>query len=572
MSFVLWHSIRIEEAEGRTGGLLGAVASFAGLGLPLTVTNDVYRGGLVLDAEVTVTMAEGATADTFSVTLVDLPASSIAQLRSHHPHGGLKATISLGYFDEPATRIGSRPVMVGRVTSMTSGIGDGGVTRTVIEGQEEGGYRLRTKPARLDRPSALPRLHLVRDLVEAAGVGLAPGSSIPGSLGDISICSESTLGALQDLAEKSDVPIVVRDGSVLLGAAVGQEPAPVHIDPNLNLVSRVDAQKEDGAPPKRAEDASIPALPGAGAKAPPVRTGLDVTVLGHPGLRAGQVATLTGMDDVPAGPLRISHVSHTYSAATGYTCALALTAVAAGKRVRLTGGVQGVVDRWQDVVARDRSDHPAVDVGQVTAYRSGKDKKHLADLHYGQSPQPDVVAPSVAGPVDKDVTLHSKPIAAPFAFHKTGLVTPVYPGMRAVLAHNRSLVNDAIVTGWLWSEQPRFEPPANEPGDYWLALPTQIGGDGLPTGSGVNDLIDAQGRRVVQARALHVLVGGPKLPPVGTRPEAPPDDTVTIEHHSGTTIKISATGEVTITTDHKTLTLTNGQVSLKLDGTKVAVS
>jgi hypothetical protein len=570
MSFVLWHRIQIAEAAGAGGGLLGAVASFVGLGLPLTVTNDVYGGGLVLDAEVTVTMGEGATADTFSISLLDLPASSIAQLRSSYPSGGLTATISLGYFDEPSTRFGSRPVMTGRVSSVTSGIGAGGLTRTVIEGQEEGGYRLRITPARLDRPAALPRLHLVRDLVKAAEVSLAPGSSIPGSIANISICSGSTLGALQELAEDSGVPIVVRDNSVLVGAAVGQEPAPVRVDPDLNLVSRVDAQSEDTAPP--AAKGGSPAPAGGSGTRPAVRTALEVTVLGHPGLRAGQVITLKGLDDVPAGPLRISRVTHAYSAAAGYTCALSLVAVAAGKRVRLSGGVQGVVDRWQDIVTRNRTDHPAIDVGQVTAYHPGKDKKHLVDLHYGQQPQPDVVAPSVASPVDSDVELHSKPIAAPFAFHNVGLVTPVYPGMRAVLAHNQGLVNDAVISGWLWSEQPRHVPPPSEPGDYWLALPTGLGKDGLPTGEGVNDLIDAKGHRVVQARGLHVLVGGPKLPAVGTRPTPPADDVITIEHHSGTTIKISSTGELTISTDHQTLTLTNGEVSLKLDGAKVAVS
>ncbi len=583
MSFVLWHRIEIAEASGGAGGLLGAVASFVGLGLPLTVTNDVYGGGLVLDAEVTVTMGEGATADTFSVTLIDLPSSSIGRLRSSYP-SGLKATISLGYFDEPRTRVGARPVMVGRVTSVTTGVGAGGVTRTVIEGQEEGGYLLRRTPARLDRPAALPRLKLIRDLVAAAGVTLAENSTIPGSIADISICSGSTLGALQELAEDSDVPLVVRDRAVYIGAAVGAERAPVQVDPDVNLVSRVDAQSDDPGPqsfptasggaPSGASGAAgaLTGGSGGGGKTTPVRSGLEVTVLGHPGLRAGQVVTLNGLDDVPVGPLRISRVTHDYNAANGYTCTLALTAVTVGKRARVAGGVQGVVDRWQDVVARNRTDHPAIDVGQVTKYQSGKDKKHLADLHYGQTLQPDVVAPSVASPVDQDVELHSKPIASPFAFHKVGLVTPVYPGMRAVLVHNRGLVNDAVVGGWIWSEQPRYEPPQNEPGDYWLALPTGLGGDGLPTGKGVNDLIDAKGRRAVQVRALHVVIGEKRLPAVGTRPTPPDDDTVLIEHHSGTTIKISSEGEVTITTDQKTLTLTNGQVSLKLDGTSVAVS
>jgi hypothetical protein len=557
MSLVLWHSVRIEQASGG-GSLTQAIASFAGFGLPLTVSNDVYAGGIVLDAKVAVEMGEGASADTFSVTLYDLPAAAVRQLRSSYPSDGLKVTIRLGYFDDLGTRFGSRPVMTGRATRVTTGIGNGGVTETVIEGQEEAGYLLRGKRAQLDRPAALPRLKLVRDLLPE-GVDLAPGSTIPGSVGDISVCSGNTLTALQQLAADADVPIIVRDGSVLLGDAVGQELAPVRVDPDRNLVARADAQTES------------PDVPAESATAA-VRTGLEVTILGHPELRAGQTVTVTGLDDVPAGPLRIGRVTHTYGPTTGYTCKLTLTAVAQGKRARVTGGVRGVVDRVQDVVARGRSDHPAIDVGEVTAYRSGKDGKHLTDLNYGQHSQPDVSTPSVTSTVDDDVKLHSKPLAAPFAFHRVGLVTPVYPGMRALLAHNRGAVDDAVVAGWLWSRQSGHEPPGNEPGDYWLALPTELDQDGLPTGKGANDLIDATGRRVVQVRALHVLVGGPKLPKVGKRPTAPADDTVTIEHHSGTKIEISSQGTVSITTDHKTLTLTNGQVSLKLDGAKVAVS
>lgn len=557
MSLVLWHRVNIEPASGE-GGLVQALASFAGLGLPLTVTNDVYGGGIVLDAKVTVEMAEGATADTFKVILYDLPSSSVSRLRSGHTSGGLRATIRLGYFDDLSTRIGSRPVMTGRVTRVTTGVGGGGVTETVIEGLEEAGYLLRDKRARLDRPAALPRLKLVRDLLPE-GVTLAPGSTIPGSIGEISVCSGNTLTALRQLAGDAGVPIVVRDGSVLLGDAVGRERAPVPVDPDLNLVSRLDAQSEspdERTPTERAA----------------VRTGLVITVLGHPELRAGQAVTVTGLDDVPAGPLRISRVTHTYGTTTGYTCELTLTAVAPGKRSRVTGGIQGVVDRVQDVVDRAHADRPAIDVGEVSAYRSGKDGKHVADLYYGQQPQPDVSTPSVASPVEEDVRLHGKPIAAPFAFHNVGLVTPVYPGMRAVLAHNRGSVDDAVVVGWLWSRRPGHEPPPNEPGDYWLALPTEFDAEGLPTGRVANDLTDAKGCRVIQVRALHVLVGGPKMAKIGVRPTVPTDNTVVIEHHSGTKIEIKSGGEVTVTTDHKTLTLTNGQVSLKLNGAKVAVS
>ena len=68
------------------------------------------------------------------------------------------------------------------------------------------------------------------------------------------------------------------------------------------------------------------------------------------------------------------------------------------------------------------------------------------------------------------------------------------------------------------------------------------------------------------------MVGADALPDVGTRPDLPDDDTITIEHASGTTITIDAGGQVTITTDNQGITLTNGSVSLKLDGAQVAVS
>ena len=87
----------------------------------------------------------------------------------------------------------------------------------------------------------------------------------------------------------------------------------------------------------------------------------------------------------------------------------------------------------------------------------------------------------------------------------------------------------------------------------------------------MNDLIDATGRRAVQATALHVTVGKPALPDVGTRPEPPDENTITIEHHAGTKITVAADGSLTITTDQKKLTLTNGSVGVTLDGPKVQV-
>jgi hypothetical protein len=286
----------------------------------------------------------------------------------------------------------------------------------------------------------------------------------------------------------------------------------------------------------------------------------------------GQVARINGLAGVPAGPLRVARVVHSFSAAGGYTAKLRLISAAAGQRAQVTGGLQGVVDRVREVVSRDRGDHPAIDVGEVTEYAAGADGKHLASLHYGQQPDPEIAAPSVASPVESTVELHGKPVASPFAFDRAGLILPVYPKMRALLAHNRGLVNDAVVTGFLWPANPPGRRPANRPGDYWLALPTGLDPDGLPRGPGANDLIDAGGHRVLQAAGLHVLVGAAALPEVGTRPDPPADASITIEHQSGTKITIDKSGAVAITTENKPITLTNGGVTLALDGSSVAVS
>jgi hypothetical protein len=340
-----------------------------------------------------------------------------------------------------------------------------------------------------------------------------------------------------------------------VGAATDQ--APVTLHPDTNLVSL------DGV---AGEDTN-------GDLTPPVRGTLCVTALGHPRLRVGQLVTVAGLTGVPTGPLRVSTVVHRFGTAAGYTAELGLIEARAGERAQRHDGVRVVVDRWLGLVDRARNDHPSIDVGEVTGYEPGdNDGRHVASLRYGQDPDPAVAAPSVGSPVDDTVDLHDKPVASVFAFDRTGLVVPVYPKMRALLAHHRGAVNDALLAGFLWPDDPRYRRPANRPGDYWLALPTGLGDDGLPAGPGANDLVDATGHRVVQVAGLHITVGADRLPEVGTRPDPPTDSSITIEHASGTTITVGADGAVTISTSDNPITLTNGSVSLKLDGATVAVS
>jgi hypothetical protein len=561
VSLVIWYKVEISQAapSGGLNGVLAAAAAVGGLGLPIAVSNDLFAGSAVLDADICVTMTEGASADTFEITLINLPTRTTDLIRAVRAREALAVSVHLGYFDEPAMRntdLGR--VLVGRITRVTGRVGDDGLARTTLYGQEEAGYRLRNKGASLSNAGPVPRFSIAQALLEGTGVGLAQGSTLPGELSDFTIQSKSTLDALADLAAQAGVAFVVRDKQVFLGAAVGRptDTTPVDFDPDTNIVSLEPTSGEDS------DD-----LPN-----PPVRDAVEVTVLGHPGLRVGQVGKITGLSDVPSEPMRVSQVVHKFSTSGGYTTTVRLIVASPGQRAQITTGVQGVVNRVRDVIGRVQDDHPFIDIGEVTSYASGADGKHLATMHYGQSPSGSVVAPSVASPVDNTVDLHDKPIASAFAFDRAGLVVPVYPKMRALLAHNRGLVNDALVAGFVWPEATPARRPANEPGDYWLALPTGLDSDGLPTGPGVNDLTDATGHRVIQASGLHIMVGTDALPDVGTRPDPPEDNTITIEHAAGTTITVGADGAVTITTDSKAITLTNGSVSLALDGSAVAVS
>ncbi|WOX14100.1 hypothetical protein [Streptomyces sp. N50] len=547
MSFVIRYEVEIS-----------APLAPGGLGLPLTVSNDVLAGSFVLDADITVTMTEGAATDTFEVTLINLPTDVIDRIRAVQARTAVNVSIRLGYFDDPSTTTGDAGrVLVGRVTRISGTVGQDGYARTVLYGQEEAGYLLRNKPVAVGSPAGTSAQLFAFDLLEKAKVPVAAGSTLPGDLSGFTVRSGSTLDALRTLAERGDAPLVVRDGTVYLGAAVGaaRDTAPVALDPGTNIVWLDSSYGEDTA----------------GELSPPVRATVNLAVLGHPRLRVGQVAKITGLAGVPDGTLRLSRVVHRFTTSGGYTAELGLIAAAAGERAQVTTGVQVVVDRWRGMVDRARDDHPAVDVGEVTEYVAGAGK-HLASLHYAQVPDPGVVAPSVASPVDTGATMHEKPIASVFAFDRTGLVVPVYPGMRALLAHNRGAVNDAVLAGFLWPDDPATRRPANEAGDYWLALPTALGDDGRPTGPGANDLTDAGGHRIIQTTGLHIVVGKDLLPEVGTRPKPPDDDTITVDHHSGTTITVDAGGAVTISTQGQPIRLTNGTVSLDLDGSAVAVS
>jgi hypothetical protein len=280
--------------------------------------------------------------------------------------------------------------------------------------------------------------------------------------------------------------------------------------------------------------------------------------------------------NAPSGTFRIIELMHNFSTCArggGYTCGITLAALEAGQVGEVMTGPQAIARRFRDLAGDVGRQRPAIDIGQVTAYVS----KHRATLNYGQSPSLNEATPSVDVKVDEIPQLQAQAIASPFAWQKCGLIVPVYSGMRALLAHNLGLVNDAVIAGFLWSDvkDAAFERPKNEEGDYWLCLPTKVDeSTKQPAGKGVNDLTDRTGLRVIQARGLQIFVGDDALPQVGERPTVPKEKTIVIEHESGTQITIGDDGAVKIDTSNsqKEISFTNGSVTLKLGSSGVEVS
>jgi hypothetical protein len=572
MGFIIWYKIEILEAPA-ADGLLAAAASLVGGGLPVKISNDLFSGQYILDANIALRLKEGANADEFTVVLPNLPGKVVDEIKSKHSEAvkkkdgkPLQCKIYLGYFEDSPLFTAKDPVMTGAITFLKRSVNEKGVLVTEIRGQELGGYQLRT----LCDFSACPAKGevdpdtLVKCIADKAKVEVADGSALKiAPWTDFTPKSENGLLLLGEIARRADSPLVIRDKKIFLGQAVGKEQGPeLSVDKNIVRLDQA------------AYAAEIPE-PCAAKKEGKVKQEalalVQLQILGEPKLKVGQTVKVKG-PDIPGGPLRTTAVEHRFSTETGYVCELTLVAAEPGKQARSPGGVTRVVDRFHELAESAQTQKPAIDVGEVVEYEPGSQGKHLVTLNYGQSPPPDAVVPSVETPVDDKTKLHSRPISSPFAWHKCGMIFPGYKKMRALLAHNRSLVNDAVITGYLWSENPAFDRPKNEPGDYWLCLPTELGPDDLPTGKGVNDLIDKSGHRVIQVKSLHILVGTNKLPDVGSRPTPLEDDTILIEHASGAKITIASDGSLKLETDNKDITLSNGKVNVKLSGPALEVS
>jgi hypothetical protein len=180
---------------------------------------------------------------------------------------------------------------------------------------------------------------------------------------------------------------------------------------------------------------------------------------------------------------------------------------------------------------------------------------------------------------DNPAPVPGVPYASPFAWGKTGLVLPRYPGTRVVLAHRDGRSEDAIDVGALWESG---KGPDSEAGDWWLILPVGVAPASrtalaetqqqaeAPT-KATNDLIDADGHRVIEVGELTVRVTD-QLGTPGTRPaRATESGSVTIEHTGGASIVMKSDGSIEITGTKIKIDAGTGDIEMKANNVKVSV-
>jgi hypothetical protein len=564
------------------------------------VSNDVWSGSYIVDAEIAVKYGIERPG-TFVAKLTSLPLdvtkALITALQSAQagPGGGVPIRIHLGYFDLPKA-----VVLDGRVQTIDSRVRDGLVT--TLQGYEKASYILmNTKdiganapPPRISWSTPVTAQQAVQDIVaKAGGVSvLSPVTPATTTFSSPHLEGKNAFDLLRKFAAvTATAEVLVHEGSVQFGDAVSYPPLlgpPSPPSPSslgallsgddqlimLNPFGNARLAKfnplDIGAPSADLVATDLPAAAGVGA--------FDFTTEGVPAMRAGHlvVATVAEYAD-PFRAFRISELTHSYSKAGGYTCTgRAIRFIVGGSNRQQTqdgrsASAQAVAELLSNKMQDAHEAHPAIDVGRV---KDSTPAKRVASMYYRQDFSPTKASPSVDSDIStQNVVLQDKPVASPFAFHKVGLVVPLYEGMRALIAQNRSIRQDAVVAGFLWSNDPHMDRPQGKVTDWWLCLPTGLDGQGLPTGDGANDLTAGDGRRVIETKGLRIRIGQGMLTAVGNRPTEGNADELVIEQGKGATITIKNSGDVEVAVAAgKTIKLTDGSTSLTLGNNAVKIA
>ncbi len=574
------------------GVIIKYLADFQDLGLK--VSNDITQGDFTLDASITVSMNRGADGCSFNIQLFDLPqakADTLALLPSIPAGGsdtksalnelGKRVTISLGYFDTLAQlETAAHALKQTRYASTFSPPSisvDAAIQQLLNDAKKKGikGGEF-TTPALVKLPPAPDSKHSKVAILTPHGPHLMDG--------------------LNDLATGAKAEMLVCDKQIRIGKPiVDDDYSPDKFVPGINLGKFEPFKKTI---PDQTDPTVSVLLKSTTAE------GFNFAVVGDPKLRPAQKVSV-GLDSFePNGEYRIQSVKHVFNTTGGYTCEGVATKVIsddnAKRREEHTkkATADTIVEGLGQVASAHRKQSPSIEVGQVKSYTAGASgaasdptapKKNNADVYYGQVYETEEKQPSIHAAVQNDDSqvLKDKPMVSPFAWHKCGLVVPVYPGMKAVLSHNLSLQDDAMVTGFIWSDHPAFDAPANKKGDWWLSLPvfTSDSDPPIPPPDDTkitNDLTAMSGLRVIEVSGLKITVG--KMQTLGTRPTEGAADEFLIEHKKAK-IHIAADGSMEIVADADggkgkitiasggdiSMTATGG-VTMKVGGSAVEIS
>ena len=526
--------------------------------LALKVSNDIFSGEFILDSNITVEMKRNTAGTSFKIELIDLP---LAKARAIKDRAATLAhvNINLGYFDSPFGK-----VMEGVIEKVSSVVQADKLV-TTIKGKETGTYTLENNliDNTLDENSEISaalRSVLNDDEITVGEIDRTPQlENISGTLQQRTFRRRKVMKILDELADTAHAEFMVSDKKVWLGKPIkndgSYQPTKFKRTANLASFSPIDNRVNEETGPDILHP--LPALQADGFR---------FTVIGDPKLRPGQrvSADTEGYDSLE---FRIHSVVHKFTMTAGYVCeGTAMRSVSDDtcRRRELSLGIPGAADfvgnlnRNADNAQRS---NPLLEVGKVKTYTPGEStatEKHLGTLYFGQNFERNEIQPSINIVVESNEQrlFRNKPLVSPFAWHKCGLVVPVYPGMKAFLNHNLALQDDVLINGFIWSETPVITPPKNKAGDWWLCLPIDFDTENPPSDStkAVNDLTANNGKRLIQLKGLKITVGGSTLPNVGERPEEGADDEFLIEHSSGTILKIADDGKVTIEADNVEIT------------------
>lgn len=540
----------------------------------LTVSNDLFKGDFIIDADITAEMMRGAVGGKFNITLYDLPLQKVKDLNKSL--GKLNVVINLGYFD------GSFETVMEGVVKKIRSSAEGDKLITSIHGFESGTHALlntKYNDFKEIQPGVSSILAVVEKLLkkvkadEGKQIDLTPTLSIPKELElkDKMPRGENLLEVLDDLAKQANkAELLVCDKKVWMGHRIINDtykpPPMLQRDTNLAIFRPFTKKTPAEASPNMLDET----LKAAEA------TGFEFTITGDPKLRPAHkvVADIDDYGELSGEEFRVYSLVHQLTVSGGYVCKGVAIKVCRGSICSSpeSPNAETIAQNLRKKFQAESRRRPLIEIGQIKAYNCGEastPEKHLSTLYFNQRFEETETQPSLRAEVDVDERqlFPNKPLVSPFAWHKCGLMVPVYPGMKALLTHNLNLQDDALVTGFIWSEKPAIEPPKNKEGDWWLCLPIDFNTANPPSDStkAANDLTANNGKRVIEVKGLKITVGNEKLKNVGERPSEGEDDEFLIEHKNAK-IKIAADGSIEMTAD------TNGGVKLKLSKSSVEVS